>query len=374
MSNRIGILSHHPAPYRDLIFHKLSMSCKVDPTVILLNNMDYGHTEWDYKKPSYNTIIIKDTSKYFLNKFSYIKIALILIREKYDVLIIPGINFPECLISIIYSLLTNTKYIITIDSIDAGRFRGLKLYIINKVKLFILRHAASLFVPGEASTRYFMQIGIPRNKIFQGAYCLDSEGISSEVSINRLKIKSLREKYSIPSESWCLLSVGKLIATRNYPLLIKAIKEFPFPDRIYLIIVGNGEDGEILGKLINQYSLVNIKIIDSLKFSELSEVYALADVYIHPGQEPFSTATEFAALSKLPIICTSQLGFSQDLLYSNGLPIFFESCNSSDLSRKILWTLRHKNDAEKCGASNYEAASRRNLKWALNQLEMAILQ
>jgi glycosyltransferase involved in cell wall biosynthesis len=239
-------------------------------------------------------------------------------------------------------------------------------------KNFVFRRASAFLVPGVAARSYFESIGVSADRVFEGTYCFDAEEIAKRTEELRKERDRLAAKMGIPAGKWCVLAVGKMIATRRYINLVRAVMSMDAQGEIHLIIVGDGPDYAAIRDLVRLHGGGNVSLLGGIPFSELAHAYALADVFVHPGTEPYSTATEFAALAALPIIATEGVGYTADLRRAGVESLIVEPGNEQELVARLIWTLRNKSEARALGIRARSAALRRNLNWAAQQLAHAI--
>jgi len=71
-------------------------------------------------------------------------------------------------------------------------------------------------------------------------------------------------------------------------------------------------------------------VLPGVSFSEMQELYALADVYVHGGKEPASTALVIGAISHLPLISSLSVGCAADVVRDGETGVLLTDCLSVD--------------------------------------------
>lgn len=348
-NKKFAIISLHPAPYRDDLYSHLYKNGYIFD-LFVLDKLDFGHSEWKYNGPKLNI-------NYIGNNF--IKLIISILKNNYSLIFIPGYSRLVPIVILIYSLLFNRNFVLISDSISEESSNFCKKFF----KKLIYRKAKYIYVPGAASRDFFESNGIGSANIIEGAYCFDSIFINKDIISKRFSRNSIRRKYSIPEEDFVILAVGKMIKKRNYQELVNSFNRVSPILPITLLIVGYGPE-EI--NILNSISSQKIMIIKSLPFSHLSEIYSASDLYIHPGAEPFSTATEYAAIAGLPIICSINVGYYKDILRLGVRHYSIDPDNNNDIFDKIMIAYSQRfidyNDINK----NSTLAMARNLDWAMS--------
>ncbi len=299
--SKVAIISIHPSPYRDTILNELSKYYDI----IYYYGYDKGHREWNWEVPVSKYRILTRHLKFIKNDTVSLDLISLLIRNKYKLIVIPGYSNINSIICIIYSLLKQIPFILSLDTINDNNKNRIKLKIIK----YLYNKASAFWVPGKASREYILKKYKINKPIIEGYYCINDPSKLSNMN-NRMLIKNdiiTNDKY------FKFLSVGNMINKRKFPFLVKIIGKLKNKSNIYLVLIGDGiEKNEVKNICkINNYS--NVIILNSKPYSQLYYYYKHCNAYIYLGGEPFSTAMEYASKVGLPIITTNQVGFSYEI-------------------------------------------------------------
>ncbi len=160
-----------------------------------------------------------------------------------------------------------------------------------------------------ASGEKIKQLLINNDKIPEEKITAINLGIdTSEMKIDEIKRKTIREKYNISDNGIIIGNVGRLVEFKGQENLIRgfAILNKKHPDT-KLIITGSGELETKLKQVCKELSIEN-KVIFPGFIDKLDEIYSAFDIYVHssiPGaEELFPFAILNAMAHELPIIAT----------------------------------------------------------------------
>ncbi|MBR4182683.1 MAG: glycosyltransferase family 4 protein, partial [Lachnospiraceae bacterium] len=159
------------------------------------------------------------------------------------------------------------------------------------------------------SEDYFVSRRVDRSGLFLGAYTYDYRKLREQTAL--AEKKEIRRVHGIPEKSFVFLFVGKLIPGRRVGDLLRAFEKTE-PDELRLIIVGDGEDKNTVdAAAARDERIISVPEVD---LDHLYEYLVMADVYVHPGKEPYSCAVMQAAAAGLPVISTDAVGAADDFL------------------------------------------------------------
>ena len=114
--------------------------------------------------------------------------------------------------------------------------------------------------------------------------------------------KSLRAKYKLPLSHTILLCVSRLSKEKNLDTLIEAFAAISRPG-LLLCFAGMGPDSARLQNLASKLNLTNIIFLGNIPFSDIQEVYALADIFVYPSLTDTQAIVILESMSQgLPVI------------------------------------------------------------------------
>lgn len=145
-----------------------------------------------------------------------------------------------------------------------------------------------------------------------------------------------------------IIFVGRLTSTKKPNFLVSAFIQIAsrLPEKTNLIIVGEGEEKEILNKLVLASGLKKrIKILGHINdFTQLKELYAKSLFSVSPGYVGLSITQSFGF--GVPMLISRNEKHSPEIeaAIENENSIFFKTDDTEDFCIKILDFFKKKND------------------------------
>lgn len=198
-------------------------------------------------------------------------------------------------------------------------------------------------VGGLPQKRYFASLGLPAEKIFTGYDAVDNRYFADKAAAVKTEAATWRARYELPSKYF--LSLGRFVAKKNLPVLIKAFAKMLADNqgcRTHLVMVGSGEDEPRLLDLCAELKLPVYKKtgagghdhvsknedepagVHFYGFRQIDEnpvFYALADAFILPSSwEEWGLVVNEAMASGLPVLVSETVGCAEDLLEPGSPP------------------------------------------------------
>jgi len=144
------------------------------------------------------------------------------------------------------------------------------------------------------------------------------------------------------SDKFVICFVGRFSREKRHDLIIKAVNESKYKDKIQLVFAGKGP---LLNKVMKQaQKLPNYPVFTFLNQGQLVDLYNYADLYIHPADIEVEgmSCLEAIACGCVPIVSNSEKSAtSQFATHENSV---FEHGNYKDLAQKIDWWIEHEEE------------------------------
>jgi len=179
----------------------------------------------------------------------------------------------------------------------------------------------------------------------------------------------LRKKEKPPElkDKFVILSVGRYSREKRHELIIRAVKMNRYAERIQLIFAGQGPKRDMLKKLGT--SLPNPPIFNFFKKSDLLDVIAMSDLYVHAANaeiEAMSCMEAFAS-GLVPIIADSEKSATpQFALDERSL---FIADDPKDLSKQIDYWYEHPEERREMGKKYAVMGEKYNLETCVYEAE-----
>lgn len=324
--NRFAFVSCHPAPYRDAFIARCVDAFGDQMDVYSQYPCDKGHKFADSAKeaPRYKANVLNK------DNYSSVHMLLLVLRlifyGRYSIVIWPGFMDWYIVFVMWISAILGKPYGFSADTIEQRSISPLK----RAVKKFIIKRASLILVPGSKGRDFFISTyGCSESKIVIGCYSLDGAEIEKKVLAYRSEFRRKRRDIDCTR----FLMVANMIPTRHYPITCDGFLQFcRGKNNVKFVIVGSGVDSEKVKKLAAENP--TLEVHESCSFETVLKLYAEADIYVHGGKEPASTALVIGAISHLPIVSSKAVGCSADVLRDG-----INGCDVGDYLSSMHWKM-----------------------------------
>lgn len=169
---------------------------------------------------------------------------------------------------------------------------------------------------GKLCGDYVESLGLASKKITFGHMVADVEYLMHKLdSLDSNKNGRLKEEISINGTIY--LYVGQIIERKGILQLLNAWSDFTadLSERPSLILVGWGDQMDLIKKMIQEKNLDTVKMIGSVPYNEIVNYYRIADIFIIPTLEDnWSLVVPEAMACELPIITSIYNGCWPELV------------------------------------------------------------
>ena len=247
------------------------------------------------------------------------------------------------------------------SSIYLDKFKNINKLIYLWFNHYIYQYCGHIHCPSEFIANELRKTG------YRSHLHVISNGIDPDFIGLRKKEKppELRDKFVI-------LSVGRYSREKRQELLIKAVKMNRYADRIQLIFAGQGPNREKLEKL--GASLPNPPILNFYSKSDLLDIIAMSDLYVHAANaeiEAMSCMEAFAG-GLVPVIANSEKSATpQFALDERSL---FKADSPKDLSDKIDYWYENPYERQKMSLQYAAMGEKYNLEACVFEAEKMFYQ
>ena len=164
-----------------------------------------------------------------------------------------------------------------------------------------------------------------------------------------------------------LTMVGRLSGEKRQDVLIEAVKQTKYADKIQLIFAGKGPKQKLYEKLGE--TLKNKPTFKFCKKEKLQEILAYTDLYIHTSDAEIEAISciEAIATGLVPIIAKSDKSATSQFALDERST--FEAGNSKQLAEKIEYWLDNKKEREQMEKQYAENAKKYSIEKSMEQIE-----
>jgi glycosyltransferase involved in cell wall biosynthesis len=180
----------------------------------------------------------------------------------------------------------------------------------------LLQFVSAITVIGKANRAFYVANGVPDDRLFGGAYFVETERMLAMAQAQSGQRAALRRELGYADDDFVFCFVGKHVPFKRPLLLVEAAALARQKGRpVKLHFAGSGE----LTEAIRQRALelqVPLHLTGFLNQTELWKAYVPADAFVLPSThgETWGLVTNEAMLFGLPVIVSDQLGCAQDLV------------------------------------------------------------
>lgn len=183
-------------------------------------------------------------------------------------------------------------------------------------RLLLAQYSAFLAI-GSNNRRYYLEAGVPENRIFRTPYCVDNErfGAAAE-SLRRAPGRAaLRARFGLDLDRPVFLFSGKFVEKKRPMDIVEALGRLQESGKsgVQVLMVG---DGPLAGELRARAAGLPMRFAGFLNQSEISAAYALADALVLPSDhgETWGLVVNEAMACALPALVSDQVGCAVDLV------------------------------------------------------------
>jgi glycosyltransferase involved in cell wall biosynthesis len=237
----------------------------------------------------------------------------------------------------------------------------LKQSFVNRIKLylskFVFNNADGIRVVADSLKEKLSQITM-KKKIFTIPV---SVSLKQTYLFNNKKELLKSKIFPIFKGKKIILFVGTLYYPKNLYALIRVAdivkrvrKDFVF------LIVGDGPERNNLEKYAEKKSLLNtVSFLGNKKYEELSEIYALSDLFFLPSiYEGFGRVLVEAFMAKLPVVATQTAG-ALDIVIDGESGYLVDVEDEYSMAEKIIYLLDNPDITKRFGENGYRYVSKR---------------
>ncbi len=235
-----------------------------------------------------------------------------LVDGRPDAVLITGWNEPGLIAAYPLARLLGLPIIVRGES-NALRSRP---WWITRLHRMLLGLVSAAVVIGKANRQFYLNNGMAEERLFPGAYFVESERMLAMAEKNLGERSSLRTHAGYTDDDFVFCFVGKHIPFKRPLLLVEAaalVRRKGWPAK--LLFAGSGELTEALKQRAAELD-VPAHFTGFLNQSELWKAYIPADAFVLPStdNETWGLVTNEAMLFALPAIVSDQVGCAPDLV------------------------------------------------------------
>lgn len=198
------------------------------------------------------------------------------------------------------------------------------------------------FTVGNANEAYYSFYGVPKSKMHRMMFSIDIRNYDKAFEKKESLRLNFRNKLNISSSEITISVVGKLVYWKSQDDLIKLLYtlEKTLPSKKFnLLIAGSGEMENEWKELAKNLTINKVHFLGFVNPTDLPEIYAASDVYIHPAKiEPHSLSISEAIYMGCPVIVAHTSGSwgENDDVQKNKNGFVYHHGNIAELQQQLL--------------------------------------
>jgi glycosyltransferase involved in cell wall biosynthesis len=261
-------------------------------------------------------------------------------RVRYDLVIINGYTRRPYVLA---AALARGRGIPVALRIDSALFESPPPRALAKRVLFelVLKRMYRLFFGvGSLTFDYLRFFGVPKERMALFPYAVDVEAFRRGSDLSPAKRALARARLGIPEDARVLLSVAKLNPREAPWDLLRAFARRYESDR-WIVIAGDGPERPALETFARERGLDRVVFLGYVPYPELPALYAISNLFLHPAREErWGVSVQEALACDLPVITSSRVGASRDLISPGSNGATYAAGDDAELARRIDETLR----------------------------------
>jgi glycosyltransferase involved in cell wall biosynthesis len=357
---RLCVLTTHPIQYMAPWFRALAQDEALELDVIYLRELNpaqqgvgFGQAfQWDVPlRQGYRSRILAVAAGIKALPRLLLRLRRAIHENRPDAVLVTGWNEPGLMAA--YPLLK----LLGVPVILRGESNSLRprSAITSLLHRMLLRFASAAVVIGKANREFYLNNGVPPERLFGGAYFVESERMLAMADAHACERAGFRAEHGFADEDFVFTFVGKHVPFKRPMLLVEAAalaRQRGLP--VKLLFAGSGELTQSLRQRAEALG-VPAHFTGFLNQTEMWQAYVPADAFVLPSTngETWGLVTNEAMLFGLPVIVSDQVGCGPDLVIEGETGYVFsgEAEGLADAMEKLI---RNRDRAPAMGAAGRE--------------------
>lgn len=351
IETKVSYILSHPIQYFSPLFKELASIPGVNLCVYYCSNpgefqmADKGFGKqiyWDLPLlDGYHSVFLRNVSPVpsIDNRFWGLinpGIVSALVMDRSDIVIVHGWScFTNYLAVIAARILGKKVWLRGENPLNQEILKPVFLRFLKKIVLQygLFKLISRFLYIGRQNRDFYAYYCVESSNLVYAPYAVDNVFFSAQADRLRSDRLALRKKYNLPVESVIFLFSGKYIIKKRPMDLLKAYARL-HGQPVALVMVGEGELRIEMENYIDQEGLKNVFLGGFINQSEISNFYALADVFVLPSGsgETWGLVVNEAMLFHLPVIVSATAGCAVDLVRHGENGFVYEEGNIEQLT------------------------------------------
>jgi glycosyltransferase involved in cell wall biosynthesis len=278
-------------------------------------------------------------------RFRIKSIGLVYYLFKYDFdTIVSSISSANrTIISFLYAVIFRKRFILWIlewkkPSYSGNSFKKLMKFFKFWIAGRIIHKSNALIVGGTAARIFAINLGKKSEEVFTAFQCSKDLYNEQNSVINKKK----------KNDKFTFLFLSRIISWKGLDILIKAFHLLRLQrGDVFLLVAGDGPFKEYCLYLTKSLKIADIEFIGKINSDRTNEIYQKADVFVLPSYEldsyyeAWGLVVNEAMSMKLPVITTTGVGASYDMIIDGYNGFVVPENNSDELYQAMNTILKY---------------------------------
>ncbi len=365
MEKRKVLIIHNViAPYRLPLFELLCADSKIDLEVLYCST-GTNLFRWDVSPREYNYCF--KVLPCVTRKLSYFNPTVIfeICKRKPDVIIVDG--YVDLTMQLAYALgkILTIPVILWIEGVMEPR--SLLGMFTRPLRMFFIKQADAIIVPGRLSKDYVISMGGDKSKVFIAPNSIDNDFFIKHTIEYKKNRKRLKKVLRVKKQKG-ILYVGQLIERKAVDRLVRAYARLRKErEDVALIIVGSGPLRNQLEHMCQANCISDVCFIDAgLKLVDLIKYYSVADVFVLPTLfDVWGFVINEAMACGLPVVSTRNAQAAVEMIHQGENGLIVKEASEEELysaMKKIL------------GSNGFELMGKKSLEIVSTQFDPSLMK
>ncbi len=306
---KVLFVFNHPAPYKVELLNRISKS--IDIMVLFERkknknrNPSFYSSKIEFPHKFLKGIPFSDENFFSTQIKNHIK------KNKYDLIVMNGYSTLAEIIALNYLIKHKIPYILYVNGGVIRKDKPFKL----KLKRKFITNAKSYYSPNEIADAYLLHYGARKKDIRNYPYSTISEKEIASEPLKEDERKEILKVYNIPSNNPIFISAGQFIERKNNLYLLEIFRLRP---QYNLLLIGEGEQKELLEKYIKEHHMTNVYMLPFLTREKLFPLIKASSAFITLSKEDIYGHVINESLSQgIPVISSSKVVATKTLIKTN---------------------------------------------------------
>jgi glycosyltransferase involved in cell wall biosynthesis len=325
---RLGAYAPSPVYNRSGLYRRIAADPRFEFTVIFSSSAGVRGGDLGYGHPvSFDADALSGFESVFLRKAertetdglftSLLDLDVVshILRRRFDVLWMHGYYSATHLLAAATQIAGGRRLLVREEQTLLNPRPAWKRMLKKPLLRLLFTRSTGMYI-GTRNREWFRYHGMPETRLFHVPFCVDNEFFRAEADRLAGRRNALRAAFGIPPDAGpVVLSVARLVPTKQPLLLLEAFRRVRERHRCALLVVGTGACEPEMRAFVHRTGLRDVFFAGFLNQSEISRAYSVADLLVlASANETWGLVVNEAMNFGLPVVASDRVGCAADLV------------------------------------------------------------